>query len=563
VLKKPTAPSLSASPAGTGVPDTLTRSFPSGREHFFRINQGEDLPLSVTFRHPHKNVSVVAFTNINNGEDDWYEMPFTPSDSHKYSLNIKCAKPGRYSFRIKYTLDGCKWLWDCVPYSYIMVDPSLYSTIKTYTLIGSSAGHIGEWTLMLPHIRRLECNVLHLLPVTKLGISKAPYAASDLFSLDPAYLDPSSRDDGITQFDGFIDAAAKQGLRVCIDLVFNHVSSDSNIVELCPDWIQADETEPDGFRRAGWSAGETWHKWENLVLLDYDHPVKKTRNALWEYMRQYGLFWAQFAARTKGMIRLDNLHSSNHKFMHYVLTEIRKTYPELTIFAELFTDTATSSALVWNYGLDLMLATPWEHHFVPQLRRYIENIHCRDKQTPHILPITSHDSRTPAEEFGNVQSTIPRYLISALMGCGATGLVQGVEYGLSKKISLVGINPPPDYHTGHDFTGFITKVNRIMDKYKVFQTGGNMIFIDDEHEAIMAAYRFDDTSNEQDFIVLGNLDISNQQRISINLDHHIPNRKIHSLEEMLTGETLKPLNGRLEIIMPPCSAFVLKIHPAA
>jgi len=305
--------------------------------------------------------------------------------------------------------------------------------------------------------------------------------------------------------------------------------------------------------------GETWHKWDNLVLLDYDHPNEKTRKDLWDYMCGYGLFWAEFAARTKGMIRLDNLHSSHHGFMRHVLAEIRKAYPDITIFAELFTDTTKSSDLVWTYGLDLMLATPWEHHFVPQLRAYLGEVHRRDAQTPHMLPITSHDSGTPAEEFGSVESTVPRYAVSALMGCGATGLVQGVEYGLPRKIPLVGIKPPPDYNTGRDYTPLISKINEILVENYVFQTGGNITFIDDGHDAIIAAYRFDTSKKATEFVVLCNFDIFNKQEISIDLNRHMPETAVQSFTDILGGSILTPANGRLNVTMEPCSALVLKI----
>lgn len=544
---------------GTGTPGTIWRSFSSGPENFFRVNEDERIRLEVKFKHPQAKAAVTLFTNINNHSEEWYELPFRFGDSHTFYLDVKCSKPGRYCFKVKYTLDGHKWLWDCVPFSYVMIDPSLHSTIKTYSLVTTSAGNISDWTRMLPHVREVGCNVLHLLPVTRMGNSEAPYAAKDLFSIDPAYMDPASDADGITQFSRFVDIAAEQDIHVCIDLVFNHVSEDSNISRICPEWIQADENEADGFKRAGWSSGDAWHKWDNLILLDYDHPDEKVRKALWDYMCQYGLFWAQFAARTKGMIRLDNLHSSNHQFTRHVLGEIRKAYPDILVFAELFTDTATSSKLVWNYGLDLMLATPWEHHFVPQLRKYLEEVHRRDTQTPHILPITSHDSGTPAQEFGSIQATIPRYAISALMGCGATGLVQGVEYGLSKKLSLVGVKPVPDYNTGHDFTPFIAKINRIMDEHSVFQAGGNLRFVDGGHDAIMAVHRFDPAKSNPEFLVICNLDIFNQQTISIDLHASLPGLKIDSLEDLLTGSIMKPANGKLELLLPPCGVLALKI----
>ncbi|OGV61694.1 MAG: hypothetical protein A2283_07990 [Lentisphaerae bacterium RIFOXYA12_FULL_48_11] len=556
---KPIVPSLSVSSFGIGVPGTITRSFPVGRSNFFRINEGQKLHLEVDFVKSHKKASVALFTNLNNNPNGWHEVPFRYVSSHKFMLDINCSKPGRYCFKVKYTMDGQKWAWDCVPFSYVMVDPLLLSNIKTYTLVTSSAGSIGDWTKILPHVRELDCNVLHLLPVTRMGATEAPYAAKDLFSIDPAYLDPASKDEGMTQFSRFADEAAKLDIHLCIDLVFNHVSDDSNIARLCPEWIQPDEKEADGFRRAGWQAGEKWYKWEDLVLLDYEHPNARVRKDLWNYMCHYGIFWAEFAARTKGMIRLDNLHSSNHAFMNYVLGEIRETYPDIIFFAELFTDTAKSSELVWDFGLDLMLATPWEHHFVPQLRGYLAEVHRRDKQTSHVLPITSHDSGTPAQEFGSVESTVPRYVISALMGCGATGLVQGVEYGLPQKIHLVGIKPAPEYTTGLNFTPFIAKINRIMDENSVFQRGDNIKFLDNGHDAIIAAYRFDEEKRCSEFIVLCNFDTFKPQSISIDLNDHIPGANIKFLEDLLTEKNITPSNGSIEITMQPCSAMVLRL----
>jgi small ligand-binding sensory domain FIST len=168
-------------------------------------------------------------------------------------------------------------------------------------------------------------------------------------------------------------------------------------------------------------------------------------------------------------------------------------------------------------------------------------------------------SGAPAQEFGSVESTLPRYVVSALMGCGATGLVQGVEYGLPEKVHLVGVKPIPDYNTGHDFTPFISKINRILMENAVFQTGENMTFIDDGHDAIIAVHRFDRGKKALEFIVLCNFDILNKQRISIDLNRHLPGTTIQSFEDALTGATFVPSNGRLEMTMDPCSALVLKI----
>jgi len=64
------------------------------------------------------------------------------------------------------------------------------------------------------------------------------------------------------------------------------------------------------------------------------------------------------------------------------------------------------------------------------------------------MPVTSHDSGTPAQEFGSVYSTIPRYVAAALLGTGATGVIQGVEFGNQEKINFMGRKPKMEIHTG-------------------------------------------------------------------------------------------------------------------
>ena len=69
-------------------------------------------------------------------------------------------------------------------------------------------------------------------------------------------------------------------------------------------------------------------------------------------------------------------------------------------------------------GIDLILATPWDNRFVPQLREYLKWIH---SVSEHVIfmPIMLHDSGSPAQEFGAVM-TMRGVVAAALLG-PATG----------------------------------------------------------------------------------------------------------------------------------------------
>ena len=123
-------------------------------------------------------------------------------------------------------------------------------------------------------------------------------------------------------------------------------------------------------------------------------------------------------------------------------------FPDIIVLAELFTSVEETIHLTFEYGLNLLLATTWEHRFVPQLRRYLQQLHSSGGSLRYFSPVTSHDSGTPTEEFGTVLSTIPRLVMAMLMSPGPSGIVQGVEIGLARKFPFVGKKTSHDFSNG-------------------------------------------------------------------------------------------------------------------
>ena len=554
-------PALSADVAALppGPPGALTRSFPCGRDKFWRIRQDEVVKLQVELKLPATAPRVVLFTDFNAAS--WQELAFRTADGQHFMLELNCAhlSPAVYHFRVKYTLDGQQWFWDRDHFSFLLLDPAGLRDIRMYTLIPTVSGTVRHWMQELPRIRAMGFNMVHLLPLTEMDTSASPYAARDLFGFDASYLDPTDPRPGREQFEDFVEQAKSLGLGLCMDLVFNHVGVHGELASKRPDWLEVDDAEADGIRRAGWSDGHTWHKWQDLALVDYEHPHDLARTQIWSYLAAYALFWARYADYTSGMVRLDNLHSSHPGFTRYLVRRLRAEFPDLLLFGEFFADARQVETVVLDCRLSLLLGTPWEHHFTPQLREYLQQVHRVAQRVRFMLPITSHDSGSPAQEFGTPKATVARYAISALFGCGFTGMPQGVEYGVPEQVEFIGRQPRREFKNGHDYSESITVLNRLMATHEVFQRGGNLRFVDDGHHAILGAWRFAPNRHDNDFILAVNLDIFHRQTLNVNLArHNLDLAGSRLVDELREGE-VNPRDATLTIELAPCEVRVLKV----
>jgi hypothetical protein len=398
----------------------------------------------------------------------------------------------------------------------------------------------------------------HLLPITPMGASQSPYAAARLFDVDDRYRDPNQPSSAVDQLETFVEECRRSGLRLCFDLVLNHIAADSEMTAACPDWIVPDDGERDGFKRAGCWHLQRWIRWEDLVVINFDHPNTFVRRDIWNYMKQYALFWANYAAYTGGMVRFDNLHSSHGPFVAELSDAIRQQFPDLAILGEYFTDELTLEQTVPNWGINLLLANSWEHPFGPELRHYIQYLHNVGSRLRHLCAVTTHDTGVPAQLFGSARSIIPRYAICALYTGGQTGLVQGVEDGVQDRIPFIGPPRKPAPEGGADFRPVIARLNALLGEYPVFRQTGNLTFVDNGHAAVLAASRRPDAATGNGFLLLANLDIYHTQQIGIDLaGNGIPCPC--TLADRIGGETLTVSGPDHQFSLEPCGVRAFEI----
>jgi starch synthase (maltosyl-transferring) len=96
---------------------------------------------------------------------------------------------------------------------------------------------------MLPYIKRMGCNTVHLLPVTAIGHDGnkgtlgSPYAIRNPYELDENLSEPALGLDVKTEFKAFVEAAHRLGLRVVVEFVFRTSAKDGDWVKEHPEWM--------------------------------------------------------------------------------------------------------------------------------------------------------------------------------------------------------------------------------------------------------------------------------------------------------------------------------------
>ena len=128
----------------------------------------------------------------------------------------------------------------------------------------------------LPRIRALGVDVIWLMPihpigeVNRKGSLGSPYAIKDYRGINPEY-------GTMEDFQALVDAIHEHGMKVIIDVVYNHTSPDAVLKSQHPEYY---------YRKPNGSFGNHVGDWTDIIDLDY------TNQALWKYQIDTLKMWA-------------------------------------------------------------------------------------------------------------------------------------------------------------------------------------------------------------------------------------------------------------------------------
>jgi glycosidase len=148
-------------------------------------------------------------------------------------------------------------------------DPALrnQTVYSVFVRNHSTEGNFRALTADLDRIAGLGISVLWLMPVHPIGVENrkgsagSPYAISDYRGINPEYGD-------LDDFTDLVRETHLRGLKIIIDIVYNHTSPDSLLRKVHPVWF---------WRRPDGGFGNRVGEWWDVIDLDYGS------RGLWDY----------------------------------------------------------------------------------------------------------------------------------------------------------------------------------------------------------------------------------------------------------------------------------------
>ena len=143
--------------------------------------------------------------------------------------------------------------------------------VRNHTPEGTFAAAIPDLT----RIRQMGVDVIWLMPIHPIGkIGNkgdlgSPYSIVDYRAINPAY-------GTLEDFKAFIQAVHAAGMRLIIDVVYNHTARDSRLVAEHPDWFHQD---------AHGQPFSTVPEWTDVI--DLNHPIEPLADYLIETLKMW------------------------------------------------------------------------------------------------------------------------------------------------------------------------------------------------------------------------------------------------------------------------------------
>jgi len=224
--------------------------------------------------------------------------------------------------------------------------------VRQYTDEGTFAAAQQE----LPRLKELGVDIVWLMPIYQIGEKERKGSLGSYYAIKD-YKTPNPEFGTLEDFDSFLAAAHKEGLRVVLDWVANHTSPDAGwVTSQDPSWYYRD------------SLGNTIveYDWTDIAKLNYDNPE------VHEAMEDAMDFWLQ---RGVDGFRCDVAYQVPQEFWSIVIPKFRKKYGDDLYFLAEGEETWLHDA-----GFDVTYA--WKlHHLlndmaqgkadVDSLKRYI------------------------------------------------------------------------------------------------------------------------------------------------------------------------------------------------
>lgn len=380
-----------------------------------------------------------------------------------------------------------------------------------YNIFPILAGKVSQWESHLARASEMGFNWIFVNPIQLPGLSGSLYAIKDYFAFNPLLVDEKSDKEPREQVHRMIETAEKQGLKIMIDLVINHCSVDSDLIEKHPQWFEWQSKKEVAHPFAKQDGKKV--VWGDLAK--FDHKNSRDKEGLFQFCFDVVKFLLDLGF--KGF-RCDAAYQIPKSFWERLIRETRGLQPDVCFFAETLGCTPDQTKKTALAGFDYIFNSSkwWDFKSRWLMKQYALT---RDI-VPSISFPESHDTIRLLEELnGNVDGLKQRYLFTALFSKGIMMPI-GFELGFRKKLHVVQTRPEDWEETNADLTSFIRNVNHIKTQHSVFQEEAPTEIIPDKNPNIMLMWKASSFTQEESLLIL-NTDIWNKQHFSTENLHDV------------------------------------------
>ena len=341
---------------------------------------------------------------------------------------------------------------------------------RVYNLYPYLLKNFQSWIEKLDDVDFMNFDWVYVNPFHLPGFSGSIYSIKDYYMYNPILLNidyesmmqnPSLyKDKGDLFIKEFCFEAKKREIRVMMDLVINHTSVDSELLEKNPDWYEKNE---DGtIKNPGALDGDNWIVWGDLAQIDNENSSDKAN--LWKYWLDYILHYAELGIRG---FRCDAAYQVPSRLWEYMIKEVKKVYPDAVFLAETLSCAPDKIIDIIDSGFDIVMNSFkwWDFNAEWFLKDYNQWV---EKGSSMTFP-ENHDTERFAAEYDNDSKKAVCYYAIEAYFCSSIAITIGFEYGFKKKIEVTKTSPSDYEEINYDIVEEIRMINEIKEKYDIFK----------------------------------------------------------------------------------------------
>ncbi|KAA0993798.1 alpha-1,4-glucan--maltose-1-phosphate maltosyltransferase [Dyadobacter aurulentus] len=400
---------------------------------------------------------------------------------------------------------------------------------------------------LLPKVAKMGFDTLYFPPIHPIGEMKRKGKNN---SLVPSATDPGSpwaignRLGGhkavhpelgtLEDFVELVEQAKKLDIEVAMDIAYQ-CAPDHPYVREHPQWFK---WRPDGTVQYAENPPKRYED-----ILPFDFETQDWEN-LWIELKSVIDFWIEKGVH---VFRIDNPHTKAFGFWQWLISEVRKTNPQVLFLAEAFTRPRVMERLGkigfnQSYTYFTWRNSKWElEQYMYELTKTDQQYYFRPNFWPNTPDILPHHLVE-----GGENAHITRFILAATLSS---------NYGLYGPVYEYGVNTPHpgkeeytdnekyeikqwDWNRYSRTREIITRVNAIRKENTALQTTWNISFAETNNDMVICYMKFDPAENNA-LLIAVNLDYFNTQGAHIKVPLHllgIHYDQTYRVSDMLSGE---------------------------